>query len=107
MKYIILQTVVLILFSFSLCTADTGKEAKNYCKDLASWQQWHELLDKHQQDDGLHALYATRRGLCTMVESGQIDLDRAVRIFEKMRESLIGQYQRQAETEPKKESLTM
>ena len=61
--------------------ADTGNTPDNYCKDPASWQQWQELLLKHPEDDAIHALYATRRGLCTMVESGQIDMDRATRIL--------------------------
>lgn len=45
----------------------------NYCKDETNWQQWYELLAKHPQDDAIHALYATRRGLCSMVESSQIE----------------------------------
>lgn len=71
---------------------DTSKVPNNYFKDNPSWQLWHELLDKYPQDDAIHALYATRRGLCTMVESGQIDLDRASRIFESMRKSLVDRY---------------
>ncbi|MDD2464144.1 MAG: hypothetical protein PHI97_09110 [Desulfobulbus sp.] len=45
----------------------------NYCKDETNWQQWYELLAKHPQDDAIRALYATRRGLCSMVESSQIE----------------------------------
>jgi hypothetical protein len=99
MNTAIFFTFTLLLFLPSPCTADTGKESKNYCKDQASWQQWHELLAKHTQDDAIHALYATRRGLCSMVESGKIDLDRATRIFENMRETLIDRYREKERTE--------
>jgi len=92
MKTTIITIIALILCLSSPCTAVTGKESNSYCKDQTSWQQWHELLAKHPQDDAIHALYATRRGLCNMVESGQIEMDRATRIFENMRETLIEQY---------------
>ena len=98
MKSSIIPIIALALCLFSPCVADTGKES-NYCKDKASWHQWHELLAKHPQDDAIHALYATRRGLCLMVESGQIELDRATRIFERMRESLIDRYREQEQME--------
>ena len=91
--------MALILFLSFSGSADTSKEPNNYCRDETSWQQWHALLEKHPQDDAIHALYATRRGLCTMVESGQIDLDRATRIFERMRESLVDRYRENEETE--------
>jgi len=42
----------------------------NYCKDEVSWQEWHELLSKHPNDDAICALYALRRGLCSVVKSG-------------------------------------
>jgi hypothetical protein len=92
MKSTIIATIALILSLSFPCIADTSKEPNNYCKDATSWQQWQGLLEKHPQDDAIHALYATRLGLCSMVESGKIDLDRATRIFESMRESLIDRY---------------
>lgn len=107
MKTTIIPIMALILCLSSPCTADTVKESNNYCKDETSWQQWHELLAKHPQDDAIHALYATRRGLCSMVESGKIDLDRATRIFEKMRDSLVDRYREQEETEQDKEKQAM
>jgi len=100
MKTTIFPAIALILSLSSPCVADTNKEPENYCKDQASWQQWHELLEKHPQDDALYALYASRRGLCSMVESGRIDLDRATKIFERMHESVIW-YREQVEMEQK------
>jgi len=66
-----------ILFAVALvvwCWLPTMDEAKakpvNYCKDEVSWQEWHELLSKHPDDDAICALYALFRGLCSMVKSG-------------------------------------
>lgn len=84
--------IALMQFLSLSCFAGNSEEPKNYCQDTSSWQQWHDMLRKYPQDDAMHALYATRRGLCTMVDSGQIDLDRATRIFERMRESLMDKY---------------
>ena len=92
----------LFIFIFSApCIADSGKEPANYCQDPESWKEWNELLVKHPQDDPIYALYATRLGLCSMVESNTIDLNRATRIFEKMRETLITKYREQEETAPR------
>ena len=63
------------------------------------------MLAKYPQDDAICALYATRRGLCTMVESRMIDLDRATRIFEDIRESLVGNYRDQSGPKEKKQAL--
>jgi hypothetical protein len=97
MKTNTLSALALVLLLSFPCLADTGNTPDSYCKDPASWQPWHELLSKHPEDDAVHALYATRRGLCGMVESGQIDMDRATRIFERIRESLIDRYREQEE----------
>jgi hypothetical protein len=101
MKPFTIPTIALILCLSVPCLADTSKDSSNYCMDETSWQQWHDLLEKHPQDDAIHALYATRRGLCSMVESGKIDLDRATRIFERMRESLIERYREKEKMEQK------
>ena len=95
----------LIFLLSSPCFAGSSEEPVNYCKDPASWKEWNELLKKHPQDDAIHALYATRRGLCTMVESRMIDLDRATRIFEDIRESLVGNYRDQSGPKEKKQAL--
>jgi len=107
MKSNIILIIALILCLSIPCAADTSKDSNNYCKDETSWQQWHELLAKHPQDDAIHAIYATRRGLCSMVESGKIDLDRATRIFERMRESLIDRYREKEKAEQEGEKRAM
>jgi hypothetical protein len=60
-KTSIISIVALILCLSSFCAADTSKDSSNYCKDEVSWQQWHELLEKHPRDDAIYALYATRQ----------------------------------------------
>jgi len=107
MKTTILSAIGLILILSPSCAANTDKGAENYCKDPASWQQWHELLDKYPQDDTLFALYATRRGLCSMVESKQINQDRATRIFNRMHESLIARKREEFEREQGEEKQGM
>ena len=99
MKSSIIPIIALILCLSSPCTGGTRTDSNNYCKDETSWQQWHELLDKHPQDDAIHALYALRLGLCSMVEAGNINQDRATDIFEKMRESLIERYREKERAE--------
>jgi len=54
MKTTFLPAIAMILFHTFPCVADINKEPVNYCKDPASWQQWHELLDKHSQDDAIY-----------------------------------------------------
>lgn len=107
MKPFIIPIIAMVLCLSSVCAADSSKDSSNYCKNETSWQQWHELLTKHPQDDAIHALYATRRGLCSMVESGHIDLNRATRIFERMRDSLIDRYREHEQVEQEGENRAM
>ena len=104
MKLYSICGLFLILLS-SPCFAGSNEEPVNYCKDPASWKEWNELLKKHPQDDAIYALYATRRGLCTMVESRMIDLNRATRIFEDIRESLVENYRDQSGPKEKNQAL--
>ena len=104
MKLYSICGLFLILLS-SPCFAGSSEESINYCKDPASWKEWNELLKKHPQDDAIYALYATRRGLCTMVESRMIDLNRATRIFEDIRESLVENYRDQSGPKEKNQAL--
>jgi hypothetical protein len=70
MKPFIIPIITIALCLSSPCSADVGNESSNYFKDEASRQQCHELLTKHPQDDAIHALHTTRRGLSSMVEYG-------------------------------------
>jgi hypothetical protein len=55
----------------------------NYCRDAEANQQWGKLIEEAPGDaDLLMRLFALRLGLCQLVDSGQLDLDRATEIFE-------------------------
>lgn len=84
---------VTLLSLISPAHSEPGPTQNDYhCKNQASWQEWHALLEKHPNDDSVYTLYALRLGLCSMVEAGNIDKDRAVKIFEGMRGTVIQQY---------------
>ncbi len=83
------------------CFIRHHEEKTNYCKDVAGWEEWHGLIEKYPEDDAIHALYATRLGLCSMVEMGNISLERAITIFDNMKESVIDQRKKEAETKEK------
>ena len=82
-----------ILLALILATAapviSAEQPAADYCSDLASWQQWQQLLADDPQDDGIASLYAFRIGLCSTVKSGTIDTGRAIRLFEQMRDAIV------------------
>lgn len=91
----IVYLLIFLLLAFALpghTETENNGPGKNYCREEASWHDWHALLEKNPDDDALHALYALRLGLCSMVESGNMSKDRATSIFENMRESLIESY---------------
>ncbi len=88
MKYI--STLIFcILLIPSIVYASGTSSQDNYCDDQASWQQWEELLTDNPTDTGITTLYALRIGLCSMVKSGQIETQRAVKLFEEMRDAVI------------------
>lgn len=67
----------------------TENTSVNYCRDESSWFEWHTLLEKHPNDDSIVYLYALRRGLCSLVESGNIEIGKATSIFEGARQSVM------------------
>jgi hypothetical protein len=72
-----------------MMTEEVISDEANYCKDSESWIEWEKLSSSHPEDNNIQSLYALRIGLCTMVESGKIDVKRATEIFESMRESVV------------------
>jgi hypothetical protein len=83
------------LVFFPLCLLSKPSLSKatdkpdNYCNDPASWQQWEKLLSENPADDGIISLYAFRIGLCTMVKSGHVDTDKATKLFEGLRNTVL------------------
>lgn len=76
------------LFSIPSLSIATDKP-DHYCNDPASWQQWEKLLSENPADDGIISLYAFRIGLCTMVKSGQVETDKATKLFEGLRNTVL------------------
>ena len=90
-----------ILIALLLATATPSIAAEpptDYCDDQASWQQWQQLLADNPQDNGITSLYAFRIGLCFMVRTGMIDTDRAIRLFEQLRDTVIKGKQKAEDT---------
>lgn len=87
---IIMKNIFLIAsFIAFIATSAIASEPDNYCKDQGSWAEWQTLIEKYPDDNEINALYALRLGLCTMLKNGTIDHNRAVHIFEGMRNSLV------------------
>ncbi len=75
---------VLIIFALS-----TPVWAENYCDDKAAQKQWQEMSDKYPNDDAIQTLHALWIGLCAKVKMGDIDEQRAIRLFEQARVAAI------------------
>ena len=88
MKHISTLILFILLIPSIVCASGISQQ-DNYCDDQASWQQWEELLTDNPMDTGITTLYALRIGLCSMVKSGQIETQRAVKLFEEMRDAVI------------------
>ena len=100
MKVTILICSMIFWFPLASYCNDQKSASVNYCHDKESWEQYHDLLSKYPEDDEIYALYALRVGLCTMVEAETISTNRAIDIFERMRETLV-QYYRENEEQKK------
>jgi len=79
----------LILFLFIPFVSLADEQPDHYCDDSVAWQEWEGLLEKNPMDDGISSLYAFRVGLCSMVKSGRIETDRAIKLFERMRDAVL------------------
>lgn len=105
MKHLLLVASLIVITTFPLpVNAEPNDEPgdDNYCTDESSWHEWHALLEKHPDDDAIYSLYALRLGLCSMVESGAIDKERAINIFERMRDTVIQFHQERGSNQERK-----
>lgn len=80
-------------------------EPDNYCDDQESWQQWNKLLTDNPDNDGIASLYAFRIGLCSMVKSGEIETQRATKLFEGFRDAVIQNAEKAQRKSVKKEGI--
>jgi len=59
------------------------------CRDEASRADWDTRVAQHPTDAELQTLHALWLGLCVKVERGDMDLEEASTIFEKVRGTLV------------------
>ena len=64
------------------------KETRHYSNPKAHLE-WISLIEKYPDDMPLQALHALRLGLRMKVERGDINLDEATEVFEKIKKSFI------------------
>ncbi len=63
-------------------SSQTVSSPPNHCSDSGVDGAWRDKLTRYPNDPVVQRLYALRSGLCLMVETGQIDLANAARLFE-------------------------
>ena len=91
-NWIIISLLFLMLFLvLHMPAAAQGNEKKevNYCNDEESWKEWDDLVVKYPNDEDIIILHALRLGLCAKVSRGDIKVQQATDIFEKVREIII------------------
>ncbi len=95
---------ILLIFLLAIPSISSAiDKPDNYCDDQASWQQWNKLLTDNPNNDGIASLYAFRVGLCSMVKSSQIETQRATKLFEGLRDTVIRSAE-EAQKQPMKET---
>ena len=85
--------IIATLAALAGCHAGDEQNPKGQdhaCRDAAEWAQWDALLSKTPNDADVVTLYALRRGLCDMIERGQIEPKAAIALFERAHQAAIG-----------------
>jgi len=67
----------------ALTSSALALEPKSYCHDPTTVAQWQKLLSNSPRDPIVIRLYGLRRGLCSMIDDGLVELDQATRIFDR------------------------
>ena len=80
--------IVLRLSSLFVFYTLITKETSHYSNPKAHLE-WISLIEKYPDDMPLQALHALRLGLRMKVERGDINLDEATEVFEKIKKSFI------------------
>lgn len=95
---------ILALMAFAVLTKDDNtteelayypQEDNNSCWNPDANAEWEMLIAKYPHDIGVHTLYSLRIGLCFEVERNYLTIEKATKIFEGMRTSLIRSMERQ------------
>ncbi len=70
-------------------------EERNDCHNPAAHAHWEATVAQHPDDIELHTLHALWLGLCQKVDRQEVTTAQAIEIFEKARNTLISQRQRE------------
>jgi hypothetical protein len=100
------KPVLVAWLALTVAPHTAAGEPVNYCHDPQANQEWGELIEEAPGDDLLMRLFALRLGLCQLVGSGQLDLDRATSIFEQARAGALIERRRQEEQERQPDQRT-
>jgi hypothetical protein len=79
MRYPLALVAFLILVLLSVRALAT--DSQNRCHDPATMADWERLLSENPRDPVVIRLYGLRRGLCSMIDDGLVELDQAIEIF--------------------------
>ena len=71
----------MLLVLWCLWTPTLATEPVNYCHKPEVDAEWAQLLMKTPRDPIVIRLYALREGPCAMIDSGQLDLETAIDVF--------------------------
>ena len=82
--------LILLVFFLSPASIPAEKEEEvNYCNGEESWEEWDNLVVKYPNDADIIILHSLRLGLCAKVQRGDITVQQATDIFEKVRSIII------------------
>jgi hypothetical protein len=74
--------IVAVLLAAAIPVCAQEQQPKHYCNDQEAWAEWKDLVNQYPSDDQLAAGYALRLGLCAQIKAGEIETDRAIKIFD-------------------------
>ena len=87
--WVFIVFVFLALVHFTLITPAAPADEVNYCTDDGSWNEWNDLVSKYPADEDIQILHALRLGLCAKVGRGDISVQQASDIFERVRSIIL------------------
>lgn len=80
--------IAVVALSASIA-ATVAEDDVDHFVEAESNQEWPAMADKHHGNDTWQRLFALRAGLCAMVASKRLTVDRASQIFERQRQAVI------------------
>ena len=95
--------IVILLFVSLSVVPSPAADSSNTCKDPDSWKEWDQLVFKYPQDMIVQALHALRIGLCLKIERGDLTVEEATEIFNRLWDDAIREKQKQEQEQRAKE----